>query len=126
MKHVRSIPELFFVGVLSVKLLKNLFQSGGINYIFLLVIWLLLLQLVYKSKWLGIIYGNLFGVFCIYSFGELLYYFPFANTNTFTELLYLAASLLIYGMGIFMSGKMLYNYFTAEENYAENEFTISF
>lgn len=126
MKHLRNLPELFFVGVLSVKLFKNLFQTGGIDYIALLIIWLLLLQFVYKSRWLGIVYGNLLAAFSIYSIGTLFYSYPFADISGGKEVLYIAVTLFVYGLSVFMSGKMLYNYYTAEENCAENEFTISF
>ena len=126
MKHLRNLPELFFVGVLSVKLFKNLFQTGGLDYIALLIIWLLLLQFVYKSRWLGIIYGNLLAAFSIYSIGLLFYSYSFADSSGGKEVLYMVVNLFVYGLSVFMSGKMLYNYYTAKENCAENEFTVSF
>ena len=32
----------------------------------------------------------------------------------------------IFGVGIFMAGRMLYNYLTTDKSCADNEFTISF
>lgn len=121
-----NLPEIFFIGLGGAWLLENLYSGGHVNYVALLTIWLLLLQLVYKNRLTGIIYGNILGLFSLYMLGAVYSEFLEFETITTNAVMLLVVGGGIFGAGIFMAGRMLYNYLTTDKNYADNEFTISF
>ncbi|MBF01428.1 hypothetical protein [Flavobacterium coralii] len=123
---LRNLPEIFFIGLGTAWAAENFLASGHINYIAILISWLLFLQLIYKNRIAGIVYGNILGFFSLYmlvavysEFRE----FPTINTEAWTLLFFGVA---VFGTAAFMAGKMLYRYLTTNKKHAENEFTISF
>lgn len=121
-----NLPEIFFIGLGGAWLLENLYSSSHVNYVALLVIWLLFLQLIYKNRLTGIIYGNILGLFSLYMLGAVYSEFSEFETITVNAIMLLVIGGGIFGVGVFMAGKMLYNYLTTDKSCADNEFTISF
>lgn len=121
-----NLPEIFFISLGSAWAIENFYSEGSFNYIALLCVWLLLLQLIYKNKIIGIIYGNLLGLFSIYMLLAVYSEFSkFGYTNTDANIL-LGTGATVFSLGVFMAGKMLYKYFTTNKNYEDNALTISF
>ncbi len=121
-----NLPEIFFIGLGGAWFIENLYSGNHVNYIALLIIWLLFLQLIYKNRLTGIIYGNLLGVFSLYMLGAVYSEFTAFETINANAIMLLAVGGGIFGVGIFMAGRMLYNYLTTDKSCADNEFTISF
>lgn len=65
-KLLKFIPELYFMGLGAAWAAENYFSSGTVNYIALLFVWLLFLQLFYKNRILGLIYGVALGMISVY------------------------------------------------------------
>ena len=121
-----NLPEIFFIGLGGAWFIENLYSSDYVNYIALLIIWLLFLQLIYKNRLTGIIYANLLGVFSLYMLGAVYSEFLEFETIDTSAIMLLVVGGGIFGAGIFMAGRMLFNYLTTDKNHADNEFTISF
>ncbi|QYJ68412.1 hypothetical protein [Flavobacterium litorale] len=121
-----NLPEIFFIGLGGAWFLENLYASSHVNYVALLTVWLLLLQLIYKNRLAGIIYGNILGLFSLFMLGAVYSEFLEFETITTNAIMLLVIGGALFGAGVFMSGKMLYNYLTTTKSYEDNELTISF
>ncbi|WP_297332912.1 hypothetical protein [Flavobacterium sp.] len=122
----KNLPEIFFIGLGTAWAAENYLASGHINYIAILLSWLLFLQLIYKNRVAGIIYGNILGIFSLYMLGAVYSEFRDFETTTTEAWALLFFGISVFGTAVFMSGKMLYRYLTTNKKHAENEFTISF
>lgn len=121
-----NLPEIFFIGLGGSWFLENLYSSNHVNYVALLIVWLLFLQLIYRNRLAGIIYGNILGLFSLFMLGAVYSEFLEFETITTNAIMLLAVGGAIFGTGVFMSGKMLYNYLTTSKSYEDNALTISF
>jgi hypothetical protein len=122
----KNLPEIFFIGLGTAWAAENFFASGHINYIAILISWLLFLQLIYKNRVAGIVYSNILGIFSLYMLAAVYSEFRDFETITIEAWALLLFGISIFGTAAFMAGKMLYRYLTTNKKHAENEFTISF
>ncbi|OIQ21012.1 MAG: hypothetical protein BM557_04420 [Flavobacterium sp. MedPE-SWcel] len=123
---LKHLPEIFFIGLGVAWSLENFISNNYINYIALLSVWLLLLQLIYKNRLAGIIYGNILGMFSLYMLAALYSELREFETITTSFVLLMSIGGIILGTAIFMAGRMLYNYLTTDKSYEDNVLTISF
>lgn len=121
-----NLPEIYFIGLGSAWALENFYSGNSLNYIALLIVWLLFLQLIYKNRLAGILYSNLLGFFSIYMlFGLYAEFKQFEAISENTTSLQ-TAGVFIFGLGVIMAGRMLYKYLTTKKNYEDNALTVSF
>lgn len=98
---------------------ENYFTGDVYNYFALLIVWLMFLQLFYKNRILGLVYGAAFGVASAY-----MAFWAHPESGVFDKF---AVSILeyqvvvwgIFGMGMLMAGFMLYRFATVKYNYDE-------
>ena len=114
---LKIVPELYFMGLGIFWAAENYFSGGFKNYIALLLVWLLFLQLFYKNRILGLVYGIVIGVVS----AKLMLGAGFNMKESFNvELLQTQiASRVIFGLGLIMSGIMVYRYARMKQNYNE-------
>ncbi|MEL1243256.1 hypothetical protein AAEO56_03185 [Flavobacterium sp. DGU11] len=120
MKRIlKFIPEIYFMGVGMFWAAENYFASGNVNYIALLIVWLLFLQLFYKNRILGLTYGVALGF--VSAFMILAVNSEVSDFESFTpEAIQLQlAGWGIFGTGLLMAGAMLYKFATVKVNYDE-------
>jgi len=118
-KILKFIPEIYFMGLGIFWAAENYFIGGVINYIALLLVWLLFLQLFYKNRILGITYGAVLGLISAYMI--------LATNSEVAQFGELSAEALkmqfvgwgIFGSGLLMAGMMVYRFATEKENYNE-------
>jgi|GEM_PF-693126 hypothetical protein len=124
---LKFIPELYFMGLGTVWAAENYFSSGTINYIALLFVWLLFLQLFYKNRILGLIYGVALGMISVYMI--MAVNSEVAEFETFTTE---ALTLQLAGWAIFFSGAaaaggMIWKFAKAKTNYDdESVLTVTY
>lgn len=123
MKLSKNLSEVFFIMVGISWFIDNLLEFGHINYIALLVIWLMFLQVIYKNRVLGIVYGAGMAVFSLFTLYRIFFLYP--DSDTFSLGLMLLGT-VINGAGVVVGGRMLYKYLTTDKKYEENALTISF
>lgn len=123
-KLLKLVPELFFMGLGIYWALENYFASGHYNYIALFAVWLLFLQLFYKNRILGLIYGivltMLSGIMILAVLSE---YREFSPRETEGYRL-LAWGLSLFGIAVLVGLGMIYRYATAETDYEDSVLTI--
>ena len=120
---IRNLPEIFFIGFGTAWVIGDYLTTSHQNYVAVLIVWLLFLQLVYKNRLAGIVYGNVLALSSILAIGLLFIQQPdelAASTFKFV----LAIALL--AVAAFMGFKMLFKYLATDKRYADNEFTVSF
>ncbi|AWH85265.1 hypothetical protein HYN59_09105 [Flavobacterium album] len=118
-KLLKFIPEIYFMGLGIFWVAENYFASGTLNYIALLLVWLLFLQFFYKNRILGLIYGVLLGFTS--AFMILAVNSEVGGFETFTEQA-LQLQLVgwgVFGTGLIMAGTMVYKFATVKVNYDE-------
>lgn len=125
-KTLKTLPEFYYIGLGAFSTMENYFANGQVNYTALLITWLMFLQVFYKNKILGLIYGNVCALFSVYMLLALVSEYNEFNSGTIE-----AVRMLIYGSVLFVSGLimaifMIYNYATSETKFNENEFTITY
>lgn len=126
-KLIRFTPELYFIAIGIYWAQENFFASGHINYYALLTCWLMFLQLIYKNRYLGLIYGNILGIASLYMIGAVLSeYRDFSNPFEAEGLLLLAVYGFVFGIGILMGGGMIYRSLKAKQAYDESVLTITY
>lgn len=123
MKLLKMLPELFFMGLGIYWSVENYMASGHFNYIAALAVWLLFLQLFYKNRILGLIYGIVFTMICgMMALAVVSEYREFSPGETDGVRL-LAWGLSLFGVGILMSLGMVYKYATTKVEYEESVLT---
>lgn len=125
-KILNVVPELFFMGLGLYWLIDNYSDSGHINYLSILSVWLLFLQLIYKNRILGLIYGTIMAMVSGYLLLTVVSGFtllPDVDTSAYR---FLALGGGLFAASFIMAAGMLYKFAIARTSYSENEFTISF
>jgi hypothetical protein len=125
-KLLRFAPELYFIGLGVFWAIENYFASGYKNYIALLLVWLMFIQILYQNRIMGLIYGNLTAMLSGYMLMATLSEFREYETLCADSLL-----LLIFGFGIFLPGlamgaAMIYKSLKAKQKYDENVLTVTY
>lgn len=123
-KLLKALPEFYFIGLGIFWITENYFANAQINYIALLITWLIFLQVFYKHKLLGLIYGNVLALFSVYMLLEVLSGYPEAFLSQ--QVLSLLFGSAIFSGGLVMAIVMVYNYATTESRFNENELTMTY
>jgi hypothetical protein len=124
-KILRYLPELYFMGLGIFWAVENYAASGYKNYIAIMVVWLMFIQIIYQNRIVGLIYGNLTAI--------LSGYMLLATLSEFREFDSLSADsllVLLFGFGLFlpglaMGGAMIYKSVKAKQDYDESVLTVS-
>ncbi len=116
---LKFIPELYFMGLGIFWAAENYFSGGVNNYFALLIVWLMFLQLFYKNRILGLIYGTVFGLASAYMVLAVN-----SEVGDFSKFTIEALQLQLVGWGIFgtallMAGAMVYRFATEKYDYDE-------
>ncbi|RWX00782.1 hypothetical protein [Flavobacterium cerinum] len=124
-KRFGIIPELFFMGMGMFWTIESYFALGSVNYFALLVTWLLFLQIFYKNRLAGLIYGTALGSFSVYML--------LAVTSEYHELeaasiamRSTALGVVLFSAAILMGIAMVYKYVRTKVNYDESVLTVTY
>ena len=105
-----KIPEYYFVGLL---IITGLFPSIFVNFFFIGLIGILILQIIFKNRITGILLGALIFLINLYFLGALLSEFhEFMEFNKSAKKL-LFMGLSIWSVNLVASMTMIYRYATA-------------
>ena len=125
-KIINIIPEAFFIGVGITWLLGD-YQSGStINYFALLVTWLMFLQVFYKNRILGLVYGNVLGLVSIYLLAAM-----YSEFKAFEVFSMESVKMIAFGSGVIIAGlvmsiAMVYKFAIAKTDYDESVLTVTY
>lgn len=124
---LKFIPEVYFMGLGIFWAAENYFSSGTINYIALLTVWLLFLQLFYKNRILGLIYGVALGMMSVFMI--LAVNSEVSEFESFTReaLILQTVGWAIFVAGAAAGGAMIYKFAKAKTNYNdESVLTVTY
>jgi hypothetical protein len=120
MRKLFNIPEISLMGLGLFWITENYLASGRISYVALLVTWLLFLQVFYKNRICGIIYGVSLTIISAYKF-----YDNFQTVVQESSQSLINGSSILFGIGFIMSAVMFVKYLSAKERYEQSVLTIS-
>ena len=120
-KMLNIAPEAYFIGIGAYRIFEGYLATGRINYVALLVIWLVFLQVFYKNRVLGLIYGGVLALLSVYRIYEAVSGYYALEVTSF-ELIKLC---VIFTLGLVMSIIMIYRYMKAKERYDESVLTVT-
>lgn len=124
-KTFGALPELFFMGIGMFWIAESYFTLGSVNYFAMLVSWLLFLQLFYKNRLAGLVYGIAFGSFSVYMLLSIITgYYESVSSFSITDSAILGAGL--FATGIVMAVAMVYKYVTSKASYDESVLTVTY
>jgi hypothetical protein len=124
-RFIKLAPEFFFIGLGAFWVTENYFTTGIINYIALLVTWLIFLQIIYKNRLLGITYGAILGAFSVYM--SIFHISGYDNHGEAANpIQFISMGSIMFGTGIVMALLMIYNYATSKVGYNESVFTVTY
>lgn len=122
-KLLKMVPELFFMGLGTYWAIENYMASGHVNYIAIFAVWLVFLQLFYKNRILGLIYGVTLTMISGIMMLAVVSEFREFNPGETEGLKLLAWGLSLFGIGALMGLGMVYKYATAKTEYEESVLT---
>lgn len=124
-KTFGALPELFFMGIGMFWIAESYFTLGSVNYFAMLITWLLFLQLFYKNRIAGLVYGIAFGSFSVYMLLTIITgYYESVTPFSITDSAIMGAGL--FATGIVMAVAMVYKYVTAKAGYDESVLTVTY
>ena len=123
---LKTLPEFYFIVLGVFWITGDYFSGGQINYIALLITWLIFLQTFYKNKVLGLIYGNSLALVSVYMLLALLSEYKEFYADSLQSMRMLVGGLGLFGIGLVMAVLMIYNYAPARSKLDENELTITY
>lgn len=118
---IKNIPELYFIVIGFIWFLDSLFVHHTINYIAVLLIWLLLVQIVYKNKIIGIFYSVILLLTNLYILSELISFEAF-SVDTLNVII---GRGIICFVSLIMSFAMFLKFYSSRNYYRESVLTIS-
>lgn len=124
-KRFGTIPELFFMGMGLFWVIEGYFTLGSVNYFALLITWLLFLQIFYKNRLAGLVYGTVLGSFSVFMLLSLILEYHELETAS------IAMRSTVFGVGLFGAGilmgmAMVYKYVRTKVNYDESVLTVTY
>jgi len=125
-KLFNIIPEFYFIGLGIFWLTENYLSSGRINYVAVLVMWLMFLQVIYKNRILGLSYGVIMALASVYMIVATLNEFAAFESFTVEAAKLLGVGAALFGSGLIMGVAMLYKYATAKVSYDESVLTVTY
>ena len=104
---------------------ENYLASGNVNWIALILIVLLAVQLFMQHRIAGMVLGVLLGLICAYMLFAVLSEFKQFKTVNDEALQLLAFGLGIFGVGVLSATAMVYKFAMAQQNYMQNEHQLT-
>ena len=120
MKKIFNFPETILFGIGIFWMVERYLASGRIAYITMLITWLLFLQIIYKNRICGIIYGCALTVASCYK----LYSIYDNGGEIFTIKSIEHGGLFL--VALVMAITMVYKYVRSKENYGESVLTVTY
>lgn len=117
---------MYFMAVGIALVIENYTISGKVNYMALLVVWFMFLQIFYKNRLLGIVYGTGIGVSALYLLNTTLSeYSEFLATPTDSTSAF-SISVGVSVISLAMSVLMIYKFATEKSGYKESVLTVTY
>lgn len=104
---------------------ENYLAGGSINWIALLFIVLLVVQLFLQHRIAGMAFGLVLGLICAYMLFAVLSEFKQFRVVNDEALELLAFGLGIFGLGVLSATAMVYKFAMAQQNYMQNEHQLT-
>ncbi len=124
-KTFGTLPELFFMGIGMFWIAESYFTLGSVNYLAMLVTWLLFLQFFYKNRLAGLVYGIALGSCSVYmSLAAVSGY----QTSALMPVVKISSALAagVFFMGVIMAAVMVHKYVTTKVSYDESVLTATY
>lgn len=122
MKKLNAIfPELYFIVVSFLITAEHYLSTDKINYFAILTGWLMFLQLFYKHRLLGIIYGSATSFASLYVLISLI-----ADYDAASSLVPQLIATVFSVTGLIMGIAMTYKFAKSTSKYDESVLTVSF
>jgi hypothetical protein len=125
-KLLLILPEIFFMGCGIYWAQENYFTAGAINYIALLICWLMFLQIVYKNRVLGVVYGATLALASVFMIVATVSEFGRSDAFTIEAVQLLSYGGGLFGIGALMAGGMIYRSLVAKDDYDESVLTVTY
>ena len=123
-KLLRFIPEFFFIISGLSMIIGEYLVSETINKVIIVIVFLLLLQLVFQKRVVGLVLGAVFGLIALYMMFAVLsefHEFEIFSTEAFQLL---AIGLGIFGIGFLMAFAMIYKFSVTKVNFDQNKLAL--
>ncbi|UUC45626.1 hypothetical protein [Flavobacterium cerinum] len=112
---IKNVPEIVLIGLAVFSFVETLIVRSEINYLMIIVMAIMIIQLVFKNRYFGVFLGLLVG---LVSFGLLLAvisdYRKFPTVNS-EAIQLLSVGGLFSLIGAVLSAMLLYKYFNQQE-----------
>lgn len=118
---VLRLPELFFMGLGMYWVTENYLASAHINWIAIVFVILLAVQLIFQRRIAGMALGLMLGLISAYMLFAVLsefYEFDVLNGKAFQLL---AFGLGIFGVGVISATAMVYKFAILQQNYMKEK-----
>lgn len=118
---IQRLPELFFMGLGIYWVTENYLASGHINWIAIVFIAVLTLQLIVQHRIAGIALGLILGLICAYMMFAVLSEFYEFKSVTKEALQLLGFGLGVFGVGVVSATAMVYKCTIRQQNYMKEK-----
>lgn len=112
---IKNLPEIMLIGLAVFSFVETLIVNARINYLMVIVVAVMIMQLVFQNRYFGIFLGIVVGLM---SFGLFLAvvsdYRKFPEVNS-EAIQLLSVGSLISLAGLSLAAMLLYKYFNREE-----------
>ncbi|MHA3786592.1 hypothetical protein ACX0HA_00165 [Flavobacterium hauense] len=122
---VQRLPELFFMSLGAYWVSENYLASAQVNWIALIFIVLLAVQLFLQHRIAGMALGLVIGLICAYMLFAVLSEFKQFKTINDEALQLLAFGVGIFGLGVVSATAMVYKFVIEQQNYMRNEHQLT-
>jgi hypothetical protein len=118
---IQRLPELFFMGLGMYWVTENYLASGHINWIAIVFIVMLSLQLIFQQRIAGMALGLVLGLICAYMMFAVLSEFYEFKAATREALQLLGFGLGVFGVGVVSATAMVYKFALGQHDYMKNK-----
>lgn len=125
-KILNTLPEFYFMGMGLFWAIESYFASGNVSYVALLATWLLFLQVIYKNRIIGLLYGFAFGLFSVYMLLATISEFREFETVTSRAVQLITVGSVLFGGATAMAAIMVHKFATAKVKYEETVLTVTY
>lgn len=120
------MPECYYMGIGIYWAIENYAATGYKNYVALLAVWLMFLQLIYKNRLLGIIYGGALSIISLFMISAVFSEFREVQAVEGDYGMLLGVGLGMFGMGLLMALWMVIRSAMAKHDYDESVLTVHY
>ena len=118
---VNRIPEVFF-GCLAAYWIFDNYANGHINYFAVVALLIIIVQIIFQKRIIGLVAGIVLGVFSSYMILAVLTDY---NKSGGKAMEYLLTAGGIFAVGVIMAATMIYKFAVLEVNRTENAITAA-